>query len=242
MEIFPAIDILGGKVVRLARGDYDAVTFYNDDPVQQARFFEQQGATWVHLVDLDGARSGTPVNHEIVRRIIEATNLKVEVGGGVRSLETIENLVESGASRIVIGTKLITDPEFTQEAISIFGDIICAGVDANKGSVAIEGWRKGTSTSSKEIISQLRVWEVKHLVYTDINRDGMQTGIDAENYRQIAHLAGFPVTASGGIHNLDDLRDLKGLGDGIIEAAIIGRALYEGNFSLAEAIGLFAFG
>ena len=238
MLIFPAIDILDGKAVRLARGDYNAVTVYNDDPLKQARVFEEQGAEWIHMVDLDGARSGIPQNHALIRAIIEATSLKVEVGGGVRSLETIEQLALAGASRIVIGTKLVTDPGFAREAVRCFGGLICAGVDARDGFVAIEGWREGTEVPAVALVGELRSWGVRHLVYTDISRDGMQTGIDPLAYKRIAESAGFAVTASGGISILDDLRALDGLGEDVVESAIVGRALYEGSFTVAEAIDL----
>jgi len=238
MLILPAIDILESKVVRLARGDYGKVTIYHDDPVEQARSFEAEGATWIHMVDLDGARTGNPTNHGIIREIIRSTNLKVEVGGGVRSLETINRLATAGASRIVIGTKLITDPLFAQEAVARFDDLICAGVDARKGLVSIEGWNKDTTTTAVELVEVLRSWGVRHLVYTDISRDGMQTGIDADAYQSIAEAAGFAVIASGGISNLEDLRILMDLGDDIVEGAIVGRAIYEGVFSVAQAMAL----
>ena len=236
MQLFPAIDILHNKVVRLARGDYDAVTVYDEDPVARALSFKQQGAEWIHIVDLEGARTGLPVHHGLIRDIISKTGLKVEVGGGVRTLETIEELARAGASRIVIGTKLITDPEFTSQAVASFGERICAGIDAKDGLVAIKGWREETQVTATELVENLRSWGIAHLVYTDIARDGMQTGIDVAAYRRIAQSAGFAVTASGGISTLDDLRALAELGSDIVEGAIVGRAIYEGNFTVSEAI------
>ena len=236
MQILPAIDILGGKVVRLSRGDYEAVTVYNESPLEQALEFEKQGASWVHIVDLDGARVGEPINHGIIREIAGSTKLKVEVGGGVRCLKTIEELLCAGASRAVIGTKLITDPGFAHEAIAGFGDTICAGIDARDGFVAIEGWLGKTATPAIELVQELKSWGIRHLVYTDIVRDGMQTGIDTAAYEGVAREAGFPVIASGGISSLEDLHALRRLGDEIIEGVIIGRAIYEGNFTVSEAL------
>jgi phosphoribosylformimino-5-aminoimidazole carboxamide ribotide isomerase len=238
MYLLPAIDILGGKVVRLARGDYDAVTVYHDDPVEQARRFRDEGAKWLHIVDLDGARTGMPSNSSLIETIITATGLKVEVGGGVRALASVRRLVEVGASRVVIGTRLITDPPFAREAVEQFGEIICAGVDARAGEVAIEGWRQGSGVAAAALVEQLTGWGIRHLVYTDIARDGMQSGIDAAAYGRLAQAAGFPVTASGGISTLDDLRALAALGDNLVEGAIVGRALYENAFTLPEALVL----
>lgn len=242
MILLPAIDILEGKAVRLARGDYDLVTVYNADPVDQARVFKQQGASWIHVVDLDGARTGLPRNAEIVERIIAATGLNIEVGGGIRSLAAIERFAAAGASRVVIGTKLVTDPTFAREAVAAYGDLICAGVDAHDGEVAIEGWREGSGLPAAELIAELKAWGIRHLVYTDIARDGMQTGIDAAAYGRIASQAGFPVIASGGISTLDDLRALAAFGSLAIEGAIAGRALYEGAFTVEQAISVLEGG
>jgi phosphoribosylformimino-5-aminoimidazole carboxamide ribotide isomerase len=237
MQLFCAIDLLGGRVVRLARGAFDAVTVYNEDPVAQARGFKDEGAEWLHVVDLDGARTGVPSNCATIEAIIAATGLKVEVGGGVRSLETLERLVRAGASRVVLGTQLVTNPAFVQEAVSRYDDVICAGVDARSGEVAIEGWREGAGVAATELIEELKGWGIRHLVYTDIARDGMQTGIDTAAYERVARCAGFPVTASGGVSALDDLRALAKLGDEVVDAAIVGRALYEGSFTVTAALG-----
>ena len=236
MIVFPAIDILGGRAVRLAQGDYDRVTVYNDDPVAQAVLFAEQGAEWVHVVDLDGARSGVPENIEIIERIAHRSGLRVETGGGIRTLDTFIRLVGAGAERCVLGTKLATDPDFVREAVSAFGDRVVAGIDARDGLVAVEGWREGTATPADELIGELTALGVRHLVYTDISRDGMQTGINAEAYAHVAAQAGFPVVASGGVSTLDDIRALAALGDDVIEGVIAGRAIYEGAFTLSEAL------
>ncbi len=238
VELYPAIDILDGKVVRLMRGKYDAVTVYNESPLEQAREFAAEGASWVHVVDLEGARSGIPTQMETITSIVEATGLKVEVGGGIRRLDHIARLSEAGASRIVLGTGLIRDPEFADEAITCYGDLICAGVDALEGEAAVQGWQEGSGMGAEQLIRSLRERGLSHLVYTDISRDGMQTGIDAEAYTRIAGFAEFPVTASGGISTLDDIRSLAELGNGVIEAIIVGRALYELSFTIKEALSV----
>lgn len=238
MILLPAIDILAGRAVRLAQGDYERVTVYADDPAEKAAEFVAQGAQWVHVVDLDGARDGVPVNLEVVERIVRESGLKVEIGGGIRSLATLRRLAEAGAMRMVLGTKLVTDPEFVRAAVSEFGDMLVAGVDARDGEVQIAGWREGARVRASELVSELLGMGIRHLVYTDISRDGMQTGINAEAYREIASLAGFPVVVSGGVSTLDDVRSAVALGDGVVEGVITGRAIYEGVFTVAEALAV----
>lgn len=238
MELFPAIDILDNKVVRLKKGNYQAATVYQESPLEQARIFADGGARWLHIVDLEGARSGIPTQLRTIEAIVKATGLKVEVGGGVRSIKALENLVEAGASRVVLGTALVRDPDFATQAIARFGSLVCAGVDALDGEVAIEGWIEGSGQRAQLLISYLKDQGIEHLVYTDISRDGMQVGIDAKAYGDIAQCAGFPVTASGGISTLDDIRALAALGNEVIEAVIVGRALYEESFTLAEALAV----
>jgi phosphoribosylformimino-5-aminoimidazole carboxamide ribotide isomerase len=234
--VFPAIDILGGRAVRLAQGDYDRVTVYNQDPVAQAREFAEAGAEWLHVVDLDGAREGVPGNIESVERIIAEVGLPVQTGGGIRTIATLQRLADAGVSRMVLGTKLATDRDFVVEAVERFGDAITAGIDARDGMVAVEGWREGTSTPASELVAELRELGIGHLVYTDISRDGMQTGVNVDEYEQIAEVAGFPVIASGGVSTLNDFAALAALGPDTIEGAITGRALYEGAFKLKHAI------
>lgn len=236
MIVFPAIDVLGGRAVRLAQGDYDRVTVYNEDPIAQAREFVELGAEWIHVVDLDGARDGVPGNIDVIERIARETGARLEVGGGVRSLETMNRLTDAGVERVVIGTKLVTDPDFVRSAVGCCGDAVVAGVDARAGMVCIEGWREGTAATAQVLVRELRDMGVRHLVYTDISRDGMQTGINAPAYVGMAVTAGFPVVASGGVSTLDDIRALARLGPGVIEGVITGRAIYEGAFTLTEAL------
>lgn len=241
MYLLPAIDILDGKAVRLAKGDYDRVTVYNDDPVEQARAFEDAGATWLHMVDLDGAKSGNADNIQVVEKVMKATSLKVEVGGGIRSLEVIERLVDAGASRLVLGTALVRDPEFARAAVGKYGDMLAAGIDAKSGEVAVAGWREGSGVDAKDLARQMADLGYAHLVYTDIARDGMQTGIDEQAYVQMAAAFGHPVIASGGVAGMDDLRRLaeaERSAPGSIEGVIAGRAIYEGALDVAAACEL----
>ena len=242
MIVFPAIDLLGGHAVRLAQGDYDRVTVYNDDPVAQARAFAEAGAEWVHVVDLDGARDGVPGNIGIVERIAAESGLKVQTGGGIRTLETMRRLADAGAARMVLGTKLVTDEAFVAEAVAEFGDSVVAGVDARDGEVKIAGWREGAHLRASDVVAELAGRGIRHLVYTDISRDGMGTGINDAAYRAVAAGAGFPVVVSGGMHTPDDVRAVVALGEQVAEGVIIGRALYEGPIDLAEAVALVAAG
>lgn len=237
MHLLPAIDILGGKAVRLAKGDYQAVTVYNDDPIAQARIFEEQGADWLHVVDLDGARSGNPDNLVIIEGIMKKTLLKVEVGGGIRSIETIKRLADVGVSRVVLGTSLVKDPAFAEEAISQFGDLLSAGIDARNGEVAISGWEKGSGITAFDLARKVDAMGYKHMVYTDISRDGMQTGLDPVAYETMASVFGHPVTASGGVAGLSDIEALAPVAD-CIDGIIAGRAVYEGALDVSAACAL----
>ncbi len=238
MIVFPAIDLLDGRAVRLAQGDYDRVTVYNNDPVAQAQRFAEAGATWVHVVDLDGARDGVPGNIAVVERIVRETGLAVQTGGGIRTLETMRRLADAGAKRMVLGTKLVTDEAFVADAVAEFGDTVVAGVDARDGEVKIAGWREGTGVPSAELVAELAERGIRHLVYTDISRDGMGTGISADAYRAVAAQAGFPVVVSGGMSTAEDVRAVAALGGEVAEGVIIGRALYEGAIDLSEALAI----
>lgn len=236
MILVPAIDILGGRAVRLKKGDYDQITVYNEDPVAQARSFAEAGAERIHIVDLDGARDGSPTNIDIISAIVRDVDIVVEVGGGIRSMETLERYLAVGVQRLVLGSALIRDPEFCACAVERAGEKIVAGVDAKDGMVAIEGWLDGTETPAANLVAELKGRGIVNLVYTDIARDGMQCGIDAEAYGRLAQVAGFPITASGGIATLDDLRALAAQPAPGIEGAIAGRAIYEGAFTVEEGI------
>ena len=232
MILFPAIDLIGGKVVRLERGDRSRCKVYSDDPVAVARSFAEQGASWVHVVDLSAAfgedEDACAANSAAIKAICGVDGLSVDVGGGVRSLARIDELAGYGARRIALGTVLVTEPGFAE--------VVVADIAARDGQVKVNGWRDGAGVALDDAVAQLSELGFKHLVYTDIARDGMQTGIDVTTYRHVAQVAGFPVVASGGISTLDDIRALAAVGEGAIEGAITGRALYEGNFMLVQAL------
>ena len=240
MILFPAIDLIGGKVVRLERGDRSRCKVYSDDPVAVAREFAAQGAAWLHVVDLSAAfeedGAACEANLRAIKAICQVDGLSIDVGGGVRSLARIDELASYGAKRIAMGTVLVTEPGFAEVAARGFGDLLVADVAARDGQVKVNGWRDGVGLALDEVVGQLAEQGFKHLVYTDIARDGMQTGIDVAAYGHVAQVAGFPVVASGGISTLDDIRAVAAAGPDVIEGAITGRALYEGNFTLAEAL------
>lgn len=240
MYLLPAIDILGGKAVRLAKGDYNQVTVYNDDPVAQARVFEEAGAAWVHVVDLDGARSGVPENIAIVERIVRETSLNVEIGGGIRSLETLKRLADAGAARMVLGTALVNDPELARAAVdAVSGDRLTAGIDAKGGEVAVSGWIEGSGVAATDLARAMSEAGFRHIVYTDITRDGMQTGIDVQAYVDMAAAFGHPVIASGGVASVADIQRLAPVAASI-EGVITGRAVYEGTLDVAEGVRMCA--
>ena len=242
MILFPAIDLIGGKVVRLERGDRSKMKVYSEDPAAVARHFAGEGATWVHVIDLSSAfeedEAARAANDRAIREVCEVPGISVDAGGGVRSLARIDQLRELGVKRISLGTVLVREPSFAEVVAKGFGDCIVADVAAKDGQVKVNGWREGVSRSVDDVVGHLRELGFRHLVYTDIARDGMQTGIDVDAYRRVAEVAGFPVVASGGITSLDDIRALAALGPDVIEGAITGRAIYEASFSLADALAV----
>lgn len=233
MQILPAIDILSGKVVRLKQGRFDEVTVYNDSPVDQAKRFVDAGAEIIHVVDLDGAATGEPVNLASVEAIVRAVDVPVQVGGGIRNEATLERLFDTGVARAVLGTALINDPDMVARACERWPGIV-AGVDARDGKVAIEGWQQGSEVSVADVVTELDGLGVKRLVYTDIALDGMQTGPNLRAYRALALAADAAIIASGGVSVIDDIFALTSIPG--VEGVITGRALYEGTLDLAEAI------
>lgn len=234
MKIFPAIDILDGKAVRLQQGRLDAVTVYNDSPVEQARQWVEGGAEWLHVVDLDGAVLGEPRNIEYIEAIVKAVDIPVQTGGGIRNMETLQRLCDAGVERAVLGTTLVTEPEFVAEACAKYDGIV-AGIDAREGKVAIDGWKQGTEHGVLELVQELELLGVKRVAYTDISRDGMQVGINYGAYRALVDQVNIPIIASGGVATLEDIRDLTSIGERL-EGVIVGRALYEDSFTLPQAI------
>jgi len=240
MHLFPAIDLRGGKVVRLLRGDYDQQTTYGDDPVEQAKVFADAGATWLHVVDLDGARSGKPEHLDAIERICDATKLKVEIGGGVRDDDTIQQYLDAGVQRVILGTAALQNMAWFERAThGVFVDRLVLGLDARKGKLAIAGWEQQLELSAVEVAKRVSDWPLAAIVYTDIATDGTLAGPNVEATRQIAEATNVPVVASGGVGTLDHLRDLRPLP---IQGSIVGRALYDGAFTIDEALAAFERG
>ncbi len=236
MIIYPAIDIKDGRCVRLLQGKEDQVTIYDEDPVAVALNWQKQGAEFVHVVDLDGAFQGKPANADVVTKIVQALDVPVQFGGGVRTIEAIKELLESGVGQVVLGTIAFTEPTLFQRALEMFDDRIVVGLDGRQGNVAIEGWTKDTGDDVVATGRRLADMGVHRLIFTDISRDGMQIGPNIETTESLARAAGVPITASGGVGGLEDVRNLKALEAAGVEGVIIGKALYERAFTLREAI------
>lgn len=233
MLIFPAIDILGGEAVRLLKGDYDKKTVYNSDPVRVAADFLREGAKQIHLVDLEGARSGETPALNAVLAIKEKTGLFCEVGGGIRTLETAKAYLECGVDRVVIGTAAVKDPDFLQRALDTWGERIAVGVDIKDGKVAVSGWKESSGLEAFDFCRRLDTLGVKTVIVTDISKDGAMAGANRELYRALAADFRFNIIASGGVSSLEDIRALRDMG---LYGAIIGKAYYTGAVSLWEAI------
>ena len=235
MILFPAIDIRGGKAVRLMQGDYERETSYDDDPVVAARRWMDGGARWLHVVDLDGARAGEPVNLDHVRRIVAAVNMPVQLGGGLRDSKKVEQAFSAGAERVVLGTAAVRDPEMAEAIAAAQGDRVVASVDSRSGRVAAEGWTQESELGTTEVIAELSRRGLRRFVYTPVDVDGLMEGPDLDSLREAAEAADGEVIYSGGVGSLDDLRAVAGLGLGNVEGVIVGRALYEQRFTVAEA-------
>lgn len=233
MILLPAIDLYGGKVVRLTRGDYEQMTVYRDDPVAQARAFEDAGARWLHTVDLEGARDGTTPNFGAVAAFCRDTGLQVEVGGGIRSLDTIGRYLDAGVARVILGTRAVTDPEFLRAALERYGRQVAVGVDLKDGAIAIHGWQETAGQSVQAFFQSLCELGVKTVICTDVSRDGMLGGTNVELYRALSDQFSLELIASGGVSGLEDLRQLKALG---LYGAILGKALYTGALDLSAAL------
>lgn len=238
MEIIPAIDIRGGRCVRLDQGDYDRETVFADDPVEVARRWEKAGARRLHVVDLDGARDGKPQNEDVIRRVIEAVSIAVQVGGGVRDVAAIDRYVKAGADRVALGTAAVKDQTTLVNAVSLFRKRIIVGVDARDGMVATEGWRETSAVRALDLVRQLSEFGVERIFYTDISRDGMLGGPNFPAIQEmVEHAAGLPspmaVIASGGVSAVEHLKRLRLIG---VEGAIVGKALYTGDLDIGEAL------
>ena len=233
MLIYPAIDLYGGKAVRLYKGDYTQMTIYNDDPVAVARDFAAKGATCIHLVDLEGAKNGTTPNFDTVAAIKQETGLLCEIGGGIRSMETIEKYLSAGVDRVILGTAAVTEPCFVEEAVTKYGDRIAVGIDIKDGFVAIKGWTVKSEENAMEFTGKMEKIGVKTMICTDISKDGAMQGTNHALYRELSEKFSMNIIASGGVSSLEDVQRLSKLG---IHGAIVGKAYYTGAIDLAQAI------
>ena len=229
MQIFPAIDLRGGQVVRLYQGDYDQETVYAADPCAVARDFLAAGARYLHVVDLDGARDGTLANFETIAALVRQGGLYIEVGGGIRTEERIRRYLDLGVGRCILGTIAVKDFAFTERMAKKYGDRIAVGVDARDGYVAVSGWKELSAERGVDFCRRLRDAGVKTVIYTDISRDGAEQGTNLDLYRELAEIEGLDITASGGVSSIEELRELQTIGT---KAAILGKALYTGRLDL----------
>ena len=229
MQIFPAIDLRGGQVVRLYQGDYDQETVYAADPCAVARDFLAAGARYLHVVDLDGARDGTLANFETIAALVRQGGLYIEVGGGIRTEERIRRYLDLGVDRCILGTIAVKDFAFTERMAQTYGEHIAVGVDARDGFVAVNGWKEISQERGVDFCRRLRDAGVKTVIYTDISRDGAEQGTNLDLYRELAEIEGLDITASGGVSSIEELRELQTIGT---KAAILGKALYTGRLDL----------
>lgn len=233
MILFPAIDLYQGKAVRLFQGDYAQMTVYHDDPASVAMDFRQAGATHLHLVDLEGAKFGTTSNLETIRNIVETAKLSVEVGGGIRNMQTVDQYLRLGVDRVILGTAAVTDQTFLKEALNKYADRIAVGVDLKDGYVAIRGWTEKSQLTAEEFFTQMQTLGVKTVICTDISRDGAMQGTNRELYSRLSRKFTIDLIASGGVSTLEDVAALRQMG---LYGAIIGKAYYTGAISLPEAL------
>ncbi|MDF2911728.1 MAG: hisA [Sporolactobacillus laevolacticus] len=232
--VYPAIDLIDGKCVRLFQGDYDQSTVYADVPVDIARSFYEQGAEWIHVVDLDGAKAGHPVNQELIARIAAEVPINIEVGGGIRTIETVESYLNQGIKRVILGSSAISDPEFCRLALQRYPDSIAIGLDVKDGKVAVRGWLEVSDMSAAELAKQLIIEGAEHFIYTDISRDGALKGANVSGAEQLADEIGKPVVVSGGVTTFDEVQKL--VNNKRVSGAIIGKALYTKQISLGDVM------
>lgn len=233
MKIFPAIDLLNEKVVRLYQGDYEQQEIFGEDPVAFAKGFEDKGAKYLHLIDLDGAKDGELRYFKMAEKIVEQTNLFVEVGGGIRDEATIERCLQAGVHRVIIGTLPQKNPSLAKKLIEKYGEKIAVGVDARDGKVAVEGWLETTETDAFEFCKELASWGVKTIIFTEISRDGTGQGINIPLYQQLLEIEGVEFVASGGVASIQDITLLKEIG---VPSVIVGKALYKGDLKLEDVL------
>ncbi len=239
MRIYPAIDIKNGKCVRLRQGNFNDMTVYNDNPVEVAKEWIKNGASYIHLVDLDGAREGSGVNSDIIKEIANLSDVPVQTGGGIRTIEDIENKLALGVRRVILGTVAVKNPEIVKEAVEKFGDAIAVGIDAKNGMVAVSGWEEVSEVSAVDLCVKMRDYGVKTIIYTDISKDGMMSGPNIEATKEIVDATGIDIIASGGVSGMNDLENVDKIN---AHGAIIGKALYTGAINLKEAVDRFERG
>jgi len=233
MIILPAIDLLDRKAVRLLKGDYNQVTVYSDSPLEVAEKFKSLGATHIHMVDLDGAKYGTAPNMDIVAEVAEKTGLFIEIGGGIRSMETVKKYIDAGISRVILGTAAICDEDFLKEAVKAYGEKIAVGADVKDGKIAVKGWLEQSDVTLDEFFLKMQYLGVKNIICTDISRDGAMRGTNLELYRELSAKYSLDITASGGVSSIEDVKRLREMN---LYGAIIGKAYYTGAVDLKEAI------
>ncbi len=238
MVLYPAIDILDGKAVRLLQGDYDQETTYDEDPVVAARRWESEGARWLHVVDLDGAKAGAPVNLAHVARIVATVGIPVQLGGGLRDSKKVEEAIATGVERVILGTAAVQDPDMAEAIAAAHGDRVVASVDARHGRVAAEGWTEESSSGPAEVIRSLSERGISRFVYTPVEVDGTMEGPDLDSVREMAAASDAELISSGGVGSLEDLQALVSLGLPNLGGVIVGKALYERRFTVPEALAV----
>lgn len=233
MKLLPAIDLLGGNCVRLFRGDFDTAHQVADDPLSTARSFQKAGSGWIHMVDLDGARTGDGINRPVILQVAQNTSLKVEVGGGIRSMDAIDTYLQGGVSRVILGSAALEDPALVKKAVEQYGQRIAVGIDAKNGQVAARGWLSTSSVDYLTLAKQMENLGVSTIIFTDIAKDGMMLGPNFEQMKALRQAVSCDLVASGGIRSLEDLQQLQDIG---IDWAILGKSIYQGAIDLAKAL------
>ena len=233
MLILPAIDLYDKKAVRLYKGDYEQMTVYSNNPIEIARKFQECGATFIHMVDLEGAKNGTTPNIDEVRKVVEYTDLKVEIGGGIRNEETVKKYIDAGVMRVILGTAALNDPEFLESVCKKYGEKIAVGADLKDGQVAVKGWLETSDVSGMDFLEKMQSLGVKTVICTDISRDGAMRGTNRELYKELSERFTMDIVASGGVSTIDDIKALREMN---LYGAIVGKAIYTGDIDLSEAI------
>ena len=237
MKIFPAIDIKDKKCVRLLKGNFDDKKVYNVTPIDQAKKYKDFGFNYLHIVDLDGALTGETINLNIIEDIINKLNIKIEIGGGIRSLDKIQNYIDIGVDKVILGSAAVKDKSFLKEACKSYKNQIALGLDAKKGFIAISGWKEETDLKALEFLKDVNNFGISRLIYTDIERDGTKTNPNLEETIKVAEISNSPVIVSGGVSSIKDIENIKSLNNKNIEGVIVGKAIYDGDINLKELSG-----